>query len=139
VGAPAYNSMNTRFKNYKDLILAILLILILSAVLIWFIFEIKNLYKSGALTVSGQVHHFRYVPAKPMLQVSQIQGWMTFHYINYIYHLPATFLKTKLDITSSSYPNLSLNEYISKNKLNGSTFIQTVRKEVASYFNGGSQ
>lgn len=39
----------------------------------------------------------------------EIQSWMTFRYINLVFHLPADYLKTSLGITDPHYPNLSIN------------------------------
>jgi hypothetical protein len=107
----------------------------LLAVVVWFGLDVFNLYKMGAIrpAVSG----IRRRPgSRPTLVANQIQGWMTFRYIGYVFHLPANYLAANLKITDPNYPNITLNKYASGHNLNGTTFVQSIRGAVAAYGDG---
>ncbi len=43
--------------------------------------------------------------------VIYIQSWMTFDYLNKVFHLPKTYLQTNLNIQDARYPNISIRQY----------------------------
>ncbi len=47
----------------------------------------------------------------PLSDAGLIRSWMTFDYINKLFNLSPTYLKTTFSISDSRYPNLSLSEY----------------------------
>jgi hypothetical protein len=131
--------MTTEFKKYIRPLIIIFLFLILAALLTWFAFDLRSLRRSGVFKAVRFLHHRRYAGTTPMLQPGQIDSWMTFRYINYVFHLPANYLQNKLNIADSGYPNITLNKYANAHKLNDATFVQSVRQAVTTYSNGGNQ
>ena len=77
-----------------------------------------NRQKSGAITVAD---------------VSYIDYWMTFRYINTIFKLPDNYLKDYLSIANKTYPNISLGKYASLNKIERTMFIAKVKQAVGAY------
>lgn len=112
-----------------------LLVAALLAVVVWFGLDVFNLYKMGV--VRPAVSRIRRRPgSQPILVANQIQGWMTFRYIGYVFHLPTNYLATNLNISDPNYPNITLNKYASGHNLNGTTFVQSIRAAVATYGGG---
>jgi hypothetical protein len=109
-------------------------ILLLTAIglLIWFIFDIKGLYQTGRLNPTrGLNRNYLYKPTSP----DQIQGWMTFSYINYIFSLPPNYLSQSLMITDSQYPNLEINRYAKNKNLDPAGFLKQVQQSIIQYSN----
>jgi hypothetical protein len=64
---------------------------------------------------------------------SEIEPWMTFQYINFVFKLPSDYLMHSLAIMDPHYPNVQLARYAHTNGLSIVTFLETVRQKVASY------
>jgi len=109
-----------------------LLVVVLLVVVVWFGFNIRSLYKQGAITHAVSRIHRR-TRSRPALTSSQIEGWMTFRYVGFAFHLPISYLATKLNITDPNFLNTTLDKYAVVHNLNGATFLQQVREVVASY------
>jgi TRAP-type C4-dicarboxylate transport system permease small subunit len=104
----------------------------LLAVVVWFGFDIHSLYKQGAITHAVSRIHRRTV-GRPALVPSQIQGWMTFRYIQFAFRLPTNYLGSKLNITDTGFLNTTLDKYAAAHKLNGGAFLQQVQAVAANY------
>ena len=108
---------------------------ILIAVLVWFVVDVVKLYQTGSIRP-----HIRHRPLmQPIYQPAQIQDWMTFRYVNYVFNLPSDYLKIKLNIVNSGYPNITLNKYAGSQKLNLAIFTESVRQAVGEYISGGGK
>jgi hypothetical protein len=70
---------------------------------------------------------------------SQIQDWMTFRYINSVFHLPPQYLAQTLKISDVYYPNLVIGTYAASHKLNPADFLTSVKQAVSAYPQGGGQ
>ena len=108
------------------------LIILLVAMLLWFASDVHNLYKQGVIRpaisrVSRRQH------MAPTIVPAQIQGWMTFNYINYVFNLPSQYLLLDLNISNPKYLNLSLDDYSKDAKIKDTTFIQSVKDAVSAY------
>jgi len=90
-------------------------------------FEAINSYKE--LITDLKKHH-------PLTEqdVSIIQPWMTFSYINQIFALPSTYLSGALNITDSRYPRITVSKYVKSNHLDQNVFVQSLKNEVGQYF-----
>ncbi len=60
----------------------------------------------------------------------QIRTWMTFRYINLVFHLPADYLKDALDVADARYPNLSISSLAKSQKTDGNQILQKTIKAV---------
>jgi len=67
--------------------------------------------------------------------VADIQSWMTFDYLNKVFHLPKTYLQTELNVQNSRYPDVSIRGYARETGIDSATAIDRVRaailKEIA--------
>jgi len=74
-----------------------------------------------AMTVFAFTESFVYMKLRGEMRVSlrnqelrqhittaQIRSWMTFRYLNLVFHLPTNYLQASLNITDRRYPNLSI-------------------------------
>jgi hypothetical protein len=64
-----------------------------------------------------------------------IQSWMTFDYINLVFHLPSDILKEQLSITDPHYPHITLEKYAAMHSLNQTVFLNQIRSAIATYMN----
>lgn len=71
-------------------------------------------------------------PKRP-LAPEDIQGWMTFEYINFVFKLPPDYLKQTLSLEGSQYPKTTLKRYANKAGLDTATFVQSVEEVVRNY------
>ena len=120
-------------KSHKHFwkIIFIALLLIVISLLTWFISEIRDLYRTDDFRPTrGLNRNYNY---KLALNPNQIQGWMTFSYINFVFNLPPNYLLGALNIQDNSYPNLDINRYIKAKDLNPNMFLSSVRESVAQY------
>jgi hypothetical protein len=113
--------------------LFVVLLLIVISLLIWFIVDIKNLYQTGTFrpTRGFNINHISRQTATP----NQIQGWMTFSYVNYIFNLPPNYLLETLNIQDTHYPNMGINKYIKVKGLDPIVFLTNLRESVAQFKN----
>ena len=64
---------------------------------------------------------------------SVVATWMTFDFINNLFALPQNYLQTKLAITDSRYPRLTIREYSEDRHLDQSTMLTQVQNAVRAY------
>ena len=78
-------------------------------------------------------HHQKF--PKTASDVDSIQTWMTFDYMNRIFILPPNYLKTKLEITDTRYPRLTLQRFLKENQT-GKTVasLSEIQNAVRDYF-----
>jgi len=69
--------------------------------------------------------------------IGNIRPWMTFDYVNRLFNLPPEYLKTRLSLSDSRYPRLSLSSCARKNNLDGNAFITSVQNAVRDYLTKG--
>jgi len=65
--------------------------------------------------------------------INTIQTWMTFDYLNKAFSLPADYLKTSLNIDSSSYPLLTINHLARLKEGSASSTLDLVQKNISTY------
>jgi hypothetical protein len=119
------------FKHYFWKITLLLLLFIAMGLVIWLIVNIRNLYKTGELRPAREFHG-NYIHTQ-IISSDQIQAWMTFSYINYIFNLPPNYLLGALNIKDNRYPNLGINQYAKEKKLNYVSFLASVKGFVNQY------
>ena len=122
--------MNSPHKNFWQIILAFLLIIAIG-LLIWFIVDLRSLYRTGSLRPTRGFN--RNYTHRQIINPNQIEGWMTFSYINYIFSLPPSYLKNSLVIQDSHYPNLGIDKYAKEKNINTTSFLTDVQKSVTQY------
>jgi hypothetical protein len=121
----------------KKIGLGIFIVLLLTALilLVSFVFDLRSLYKTGELRPSRGLHrNYVYRIQDP----TQIEGWMTFSYVDYIFKLPKDYLLKSFAITDSHYPNLEINQYANEKKFDTANFLKQIRESVAQYIKNGN-
>ncbi len=131
--------MNTELKKYRQPIIVGVLFAILIAILVWFVIDLRQLHRQGDFRMNNPLYRHRHNASNPLMLSAQIQSWMTFRYINYVFRLPVNYLSDKLNITDKSYPNITLDKYITTHKADRAAFIESVKQAVAAYYSGGSK
>lgn len=111
----------------------IALILICGIVFTHFVFSIWDAYRNNVLRPH---YHYRnyFSPAQPVT-VDTIQLWMTFDYINFVFHLPPNYLRDALKITDPHYPRLQIGRYARHGNKNPQELVNAVQNAVRNYKN----
>ena len=78
-------------------------------------------------------HHGQVVRENDIVKPSDIQPWMTFQYIDFIFKLPPNYLQDSLVITDPRYPNVQIARYARMHGLVLQTFLKKVQTTVAGY------
>jgi hypothetical protein len=65
---------------------------------------------------------------KKKLDLADIQGWMTFDFLNKAFGLPSDYLKKELVITDRKYPNITIDRWAKNNQENPSILLDRIKK-----------
>ena len=65
--------------------------------------------------------------------LSAIQYWMTFDYLNKIFNLPSDYLQSTLNISDNRYPFLTLAHYSREERLNSAILLKEVQAAISHY------
>jgi hypothetical protein len=93
------------------------------ATLVWFASGVHGFYRTVRVHPYGQ----------QALNADQIQAWMTFRYVDFVFHLPPSYLGTELQISNTLYQNQTLAAYAAANGVDAATFVQSVQAAVSAY------
>ncbi len=118
-----------KYLNVRSLLIAILVILCALEIETIFV-DLHDIYRS-----SDEYTH-RYGTSfqqNEQIAPSEIQQWMTFAYINFIFKLPANYLQDTLHLSDERYPNIQIIRYAHKNRLDVSRVLTNVQQAVAAY------
>jgi hypothetical protein len=75
---------------------------------------------------------------RPPLRVDNLQGWMTFDYLNHGFGIPNEYLKNELHITSNTYPKITLRKAASLLGATTTDFINITSKAISIYLQNSS-
>ncbi len=115
--------MKEKIGKYLELILLLLLIVLL-VLCISFIRQFNHLRKEVPVN---------YMARRTVLNADSIQGWMTFDYVNRIFSLPTSYLKSSLNISDEKYPKELIERYAVVRGLNPGDFLKSVQDSVGNY------
>ena len=123
--------------SWHTLILAIL-VLFVACMAFLFIRDVFFMRQHGALTpqhrpkdilsLIGPRRSIHFTTATT--SVDTIQDWMTFGYLNQTFHLPISYLQTKLSIIDTRYPNMSIRQYAKDIQQTSTSTLETVKNAV---------
>ena len=65
--------------------------------------------------------------------VNFVQSWMTFDYIDQLFHLPPNYLASKLSIADPNYPRITISGYARHNKLNTVSVLGGIDQAIIEY------
>ncbi len=71
-------------------------------------------------------------------EVSDIASWMTFDYINYLFNMPASYLRKNLSFADPLYPHLSLSTYARHSGQQRQAVTLAVENAVTAFITGSS-
>lgn len=125
-----------KHKRIMQDALIIVLALLFAASLAWFVTSFDQSYRAGDLR--PEYHPSKKeaaVPSEPQhtVTIDTIKPWMTFNYLNVVFKLPAGYLQNALALTDSRYPNIRIDTYARKNRLDQAFFLQNVKQAITSY------
>ncbi|HYV33777.1 MAG TPA: hypothetical protein VE973_02925 [Candidatus Limnocylindria bacterium] len=119
---------NHKIKIYLQWVLLVLLTLVLALSLYFLVRNVEAMKLRGEMRIS-----LRRQNQTQNLTPDQIRGWMTFRYINLVFHLPPEYLKNSLNISDARYPNLSINSLAKTQKTDPQSVLQTTINSVKSF------
>lgn len=121
--------MKNIFKNPKNQkVLQRVVLVLLCFVVFWTLWQIADDLR--LLRHQGVMRRYRGAQTMP---VAQIQSWMTLRYINIVFRLPEAYLKIQLNISSTRYPNLSVDALAKAQKKSSTQELALVRQAVANF------
>lgn len=106
--------------------------------------DYKRLRNNGAFQYGKQqlyIHGGQQPPTQSIVppQVDSIGEWMTFAYINKIFNLQNSYLKSNLNIVDVKYPNITLSKAASEAKIDEAIYLVSVKDLVNRYTSTTSQ
>jgi hypothetical protein len=121
------------YTTTEKIFIAVLSLLCIAS-FTWFVINARAYYAAGDLE---PVHHQRYADAQPRQHIppNSIQSWMTFDYINVVFGLNPSYLQSKLAIMDKHYPNIRIDTYARRNKLNQQSLLQNIQQLVNQHNN----
>ncbi len=112
-------------KTLRELIIILPIVGLSIIFLVLLVKDVQTVHRTGVLR--------RNIRTVTILDVGNIQSWMTFHYINTIFNIPEVYLKDFYQIADSRYPNLTIKRYVKDNKLNELEVLATLKQSVRDY------
>ena len=123
-------SLVSRIKNaFSPAKVKVWVVIVIS--LIALILIIQSLGSFYALRKTGWRAHMLQQPRT--VTTEDIQGWMTFEYLNVVFKLPPEYLRETLGIENAKYPRITLRRYAEQSKLSLPTLIQDIQEAIAGY------
>jgi hypothetical protein len=106
------------------------------ALVIFFVAQYESLRRTQLIdarrfAVSQLLAHHAPLPVDEAATV--VRSWMTFQYLNKIFGLPPDYLQTHLQISSASYPRLTISSYAKSANLDEATFIGQVDTAIENF------
>ncbi len=121
-----------RYIRYALIIFAVVLL----ALVVFFVAQYESLRRAQLINarhfeMSQLLAHHAPLPTSDAGTV--VRSWMTFQYLNKIFALPTDYLKTQLQISSASYPRLTISSYVKTANFNEATFISRVDAAIENF------
>lgn len=111
-----------------------LLALSVLTLIVFFIFDFLTIKHEGAFSQHPRGHRYnaiRRFSSDPTPEL--IRPWMTFEYINTVFHLPSSFLSQKLAIQDPKYPKISVGSLAQSQKISADALIKDLKVAVEDY------
>ena len=84
-------------------------------------------------SITARVARHRAARERLLENPEAIESWMTFDYLDKIFSMPPEYLKSKLSISDSQYPRMTIHSYAKKEDIAENEFLASVRKAVRSF------
>lgn len=99
---------------------------------------VSGLFVTKYLTMKGRGDFKGHRSQRPPLEINNLQGWMTFDYINHSFRIPESNLKNELKITDKTYPKITIRKAASLLGIPTEEFITITGKAIESYLRNPS-
>ncbi|OGI15101.1 MAG: hypothetical protein A3E38_00560 [Candidatus Moranbacteria bacterium RIFCSPHIGHO2_12_FULL_54_9] len=105
------------------------ILVIISLIALFFI--VQSLSSFYALRKTSWRAHMLQQPRT--VTTEDIQGWMTFEYLNVVFKLPPEYLREALSIETAKYPRITLRRYAEQSRIDPPALIRSVQEAIAEY------
>lgn len=119
-------------KHISMKVIVVILSILFILSIIWLIYSVKNLTKSGELETNTNLRKLSTYTYNTK-NVNNITHWMTFDYINTIFKLDPSYLKNALLIDDTRYPNIRIDNYARRHNINLPVFMQNIENIITNY------
>lgn len=121
---------NIRYIRYVLITLGVILIILFVFLVVQYrVLRDEQILNDRALRSAALERH---APLPPD-EASVIRSWMTFDYVNRIFGLPSDYLRSRLDITDSRYPRLSIGSYAKTAGVDVTTLLNNLEAAISFY------
>lgn len=86
--------------------------------------------------LSLQYEHGRLVREHDIANADEIESWMTFQYVNFIFNLPPEYLKHRLGVEDERYPKVRIGRYAHRIGMPLEPYLVLVKQAVAGHIVG---
>ena len=86
----------------------------------------------GTLAPQNRLRHFN-LHRPTTIDPGAIASWMTFDYLNMVFKMPPTYLKSALNITDARYPRLTIKHLSDDNKADPALILTEVKAAVQAF------
>ena len=119
-------------KHHVQVRVLLVLLLVVLCVL-----ELQAIVEKVREAEERQDKYFHYqsgmvVRSKDVITPEEIEPWMTFSYINFVFKLPRAYLIEALGIDDAQYPDIQINRYARLHGIDSSQLIEKIRAAVVS-------
>lgn len=122
----------SRGRIWRDVIIAFLGVVLL--VTSYFLLkDLNGLYLRGLLVPPRHLRQFSSSVPLAAPTVDTIESWMTFDYLNRVFHLPPTYLAGRLSIQDPRYPRMSINRFARDTNAAVLTAVKEVQQAIREY------
>lgn len=107
------------------------------ALMVLCIFEVSSIFNAVQSTIEehyqSSYRNVYHQAERKNLSVDEIESWMTFAYINFVFKLPTNYLQSDLQLFDSRYPNIQIRRYARMNHLDEAELVKNVQNAVTSF------
>ena len=131
------NKTLIKMRNWLERHIEVRLLIVI-VLLVLGVFEIKAIISDlKANDINGDTYlsyrHGRIVRTTDPFTVDDIQSWMTFGYLDFIFKLPPNYFQNMLHISDSHYPNVQIYRYAQINHLYYISLINSIKAAITAY------
>ena len=131
------NKTLIKMRNWLERHIEVRLLIVI-VLLVLGVFEIKAIISDlKANDINGDTYlsyrHCRIVRTTDPFTVDDIQSWMTFGYLDFIFKLPPNYFQNMLHISDSHYPNVQIYRYAQINHLDYISLINSIKAAITAY------
>lgn len=110
------------------LVAIILVTLIFLAGLFFLAATYRNFRRQSPFSPTN-IRNFHHRP----LTIRNIEGWMTFGFLNRSFNLPNAYLKKALGVNDKKYPNITLDRWAKESGTNPADLLEEIKLLISNY------